>query len=463
LSLLVRPALALDVSGSLLLRSAYGLVLEDDLFTETIATAEVSHRFEELEGLSLKLRIDPSFQFDTGRTRFGLLDRSGLDELYVDLASSRLALRVGFQKLAWGRGDGIVPNDVLNAKDLRRFLADSELERKIASFMVRGSRFGPSGTLELVWIPRFEPDRYPEPGDPFFPPTLTLRPAVEVLGFPIPAEVVLLEEELPKRDFKHSELGIRGAATFGPLDGQLYMFFGYDRQPIYTPEVHFFLDGLPASLALIDLLDAEVRIDVTPRHPPIWQIGMDFTSTVGPVVLRGEAAFLKGRRFNWADTDSLPSEQLAGLLGGPDTRRIFHDGLLEIILPPLVSENDSATFLLGVDYTPPALGEWELFSSAQLVQQRIFDVGPPLIFEERETSLTGLIRASRGGGTLELEAAGNVNVDRKAYLVSASGSYRIDDSWKLRGRFFSIGGERGSLLGDFQALDLGVLELVYYW
>jgi hypothetical protein len=96
--------------------------------------------------------------------------------------------------MAWGRGDGIVPNDFINPQDLTRFLLDSELERKIGNFLVRGMYSGKSGTVEVVWIPKFRPDVLPPPGDPFFPPTLLVDPTVELLGFPIPAEISLLDE-----------------------------------------------------------------------------------------------------------------------------------------------------------------------------------------------------------------------------------------------------------------------------
>ena len=124
---------------------------------------------------------------------------------------------------------------------------------------------------------------------------------------------------------------------------------------------------------------------------------------------------------------------------------------------------DSATFLLGVDYPPPSIGDWDLFVSAQVLQQRIFNVTVPLIFENRETTLTGLARLSRQDGVVEIELAGTLNVDRLAYLGAVRASYKPTDRWKLRASVVSIGGRPGSLLADFQALDLGVLELIYYW
>jgi hypothetical protein len=84
LGVLGTPAGALEASGSITARTAYGAVLEKWLFTEIIARAELSHRFASLEGLSFKLGLDPALQVHEGRTRFEPIGRYGLDELYLD-------------------------------------------------------------------------------------------------------------------------------------------------------------------------------------------------------------------------------------------------------------------------------------------------------------------------------------------------------------------------------------------
>src|SRR5262249_29337364 len=81
-------------------------------------------------------------------------------ELYIGLSWPGLDLRIGQQRVAWGRSDVRSPNDVLNRRDLRDpLLAEPEL-RDLPTPLVRGDIELGFGSLELVFAPFFFPDRF---------------------------------------------------------------------------------------------------------------------------------------------------------------------------------------------------------------------------------------------------------------------------------------------------------------
>src|SRR5262249_14399107 len=85
---------------------------------------------------------------------------SSARELYLGLFAQSADLRVGLQRIAWGRGDIISPNDVLNARDLRDPLLAETEALHIPTFAIRSDfDFGGGASLQLVVQPFFEPDR----------------------------------------------------------------------------------------------------------------------------------------------------------------------------------------------------------------------------------------------------------------------------------------------------------------
>ncbi len=185
-------------------------------------------------------------------------------------------ISVGRQTVSWGSADALSPVDVVNPSDLRYPIAPPS-ERKLPATMLRAVVDASDGiTLDFVLLPVFEPSRLPGPA---------WRPAVELPSFPPEAGVagfLPLRDERPAASLRNLQFGVR--ATF-----DLDVYGGTDLSATYyrgfrsTPSASFELvavDEVPGVLFLQPLL----------RYDRVHLLGVDFSSAIGPVVVRGEAA-----------------------------------------------------------------------------------------------------------------------------------------------------------------------------
>jgi len=153
-------------------------------------------------------------------------DREEVDldtgEGWVDLRTAWAAFRpapwvdvkVGRQVLTWGTGDLLFLNDLF-PKDWRSFFVGRDVEYlKAPSDAVWAAVYPGDWTLDLVWTPEFDPDRYLT-GEriSFYPDRFTPES-------PLPAEVP-----------DGSEWAARLSRVFGSVETALYGYQGYWKSP----------------------------------------------------------------------------------------------------------------------------------------------------------------------------------------------------------------------------------------
>ena len=156
--------------------------------------------------------------------------RRGLGEGPVDLRQANLVfsplssmdVKVGRQIMTWGTGDLIFINDLF-AKDFRSFFLGRNNEYlKAPSNMVKISLFSNMANLDIVYTPRFSPDRFIDGQRiSFFDRSLNgLRDG----NNPLPIS-------MPTRRFQDDELSIRANRSFGAYEGALYYYSGFWKSP----------------------------------------------------------------------------------------------------------------------------------------------------------------------------------------------------------------------------------------
>lgn len=141
-----------------------------------------------------------------------------LRETYLDLRRGLLDLRLGRQVITWGLGDLIFINDVF-PKDRVAFLSGLPLEYlKKGSDALSITASPPFASLQVVGIPRFEPDTFPQAGGRlrFFDP----------LG-----EITARRTDEPFAPFEKAEVAARLFRNLSGWDLALYAYRGYSRLP----------------------------------------------------------------------------------------------------------------------------------------------------------------------------------------------------------------------------------------
>ena len=222
-----------------------------------------------------------------------------VDELWLDYTESIWGLRIGRQKAAWGKADGIDITNVLCPSDMSSLAAMISDDSKLGVDAIRLSLSGNQFTADAYWIPFFTPASLPiDEGNSLrkfvVPETIELPVAPGVnLAFPVTIDGI----KTPELAIWNGEYGLRVSGYFSALDLSLYGFYGWDDTPI----VNY---GMTSD-----------AIVVNGKYERMAMIGADAALPIGETVLRLETAFFPQRHFQKEEGGSLQKNQLSALAG----------------------------------------------------------------------------------------------------------------------------------------------------
>ena len=222
-----------------------------------------------------------------------------VDELWLDYTESIWGLRIGRQKAAWGKADGIDITNVLCPSDMSSLAAMISDDSKLAVDAIRLSLSGNQFTADAYWIPFFTPASLPIDEEN------SLRKFVvpETIEFPVAPGVNLVFPvtiggiETPELAIWNGEYGLRVSGYLSAFDLSLYGFYGWDDTPI--------LNYGMTSEAIV----------VNGKYERMAMIGADAALPIGETVLRLETAFFPQRHFQKEEGGSLQKNQLSALVG----------------------------------------------------------------------------------------------------------------------------------------------------
>jgi hypothetical protein len=216
---------------------------EDTFFFRLHGRAEGTGRF----GRSVKVKVAGRFDAETSFDQsadFGVQRYEGqLWDTHADVYASRVDLRFGNQLVAWGYADLLSPNDVVNARDLRRGPVVPMDELRLPVLAARGTAYLGPVSLSGLWVPVAPVNRFELlDGDyailgPNAPTQAERRlgsilsalqddPAVAPSLAPILAIGVP-----PDHGIETGELGASVELRSAGLDAAGYFFWGHERNP----------------------------------------------------------------------------------------------------------------------------------------------------------------------------------------------------------------------------------------
>ena len=222
-----------------------------------------------------------------------------VDELWLDYTESIWGLRIGRQKAAWGKADGIDITNVLCPSDMSSLAAMISDDSKLGVDAIRLSLSGNQFTADAYWIPFFTPASLPiDEGNSLrkfvVPETIEIPVAPGVnLAFPVTIGGI----ETPELAIWNGEYGLRVSSYLSAFDLSLYGFYGWDDTPI--------LNYGMTSEAIV----------VSGKYERMAMIGADAALPIGETVLRLETAFFPQRHFQKEEGGSLQKNQLSALAG----------------------------------------------------------------------------------------------------------------------------------------------------
>ena len=382
-----------------------------------------------------------------------------LREAYVGFFWPSVDLRIGQQRVAWGRADFQSPNDVVNARDLRNpFLSENEL-RYLPTPVIRSSVNAGTFVLEGVLAPFFVPDRFdvygtnwsaiqrhaPSQYQEFLGATsLQVDPSIE-------REFAELwrQTERPLDNGKGISAGLKMAVNLPGVDLSGYYHYGFDSTP-YVVLADDFLTYLrdtnfmPANAAklkpVLDLID-----QLRDRGGPIWarylrrhHAGLDLATVLGPVVLRLDAAYESRRVFYRVDFNSFATPAVLGVASleyqtGSLDNVVLLEFLAQHMLDPLPEVVNAEGMLVSM---------------------------PLLAYDRTTTALAGTLRWTLGD-SWGVDLRGLVGIHPQTYVLQPALRYKPNDSWTVRLGALVLSGETTSFGWYYGDNDTAFVQVRY--
>ncbi|WP_143090573.1 DUF1302 family protein [Treponema bryantii] len=195
-----------------------------------------------------------------------------VNELWLDYTASFWGIRIGRQKTAWGKADGIDITNVICPKDMSSFSSMTSDNSKLAIDALRLSFTGNQFTLDAYWIPFFTPSKLPlDEGN-------QLRKFIIPENSPYPMSLGTIEK--PEIDIWNGEYGLKVSGYFPLMDVSLYGFYGWDDTPV------------------LDYNITAQGIQINGKYKRLSMIGIDMAIPVKEIVIRTEAAFFPQKYFS---------------------------------------------------------------------------------------------------------------------------------------------------------------------
>lgn len=332
----------------------------------------------------------------------------GMREAYVDLEAGNFALRLGKQQIVWGKADGVFITDIISPKNLEEFLLPDFSEIRMGVTGAKLNYYFENNTIELVFLPVFTPTKLPAKSSVWSP----------VINFPV-APVFDYSQSEVKPTLENSEIFLKYSSLTGSIDYEVMAGYMWDDDAVmYTSMSPNGAGGM--------------NLKLTPQHHRLAVAGGSFSTTVGPLVLRGEGAFYSGKKF-MTTTPQLNSG---------------------------ITEKDYIHYMAGTDF---AL--YDVQVSTQIIQKSILDYSSDLQSNysfngENSTMITLLLKYSTLHETLDFELFSYYDFEFDDSLIRPRVVYDYSDSINLQFGANIFTGNSGQF-GQYNLNDMIYGKILY--
>jgi hypothetical protein len=409
------------------------------------------------------------------------------EEFFFDLALGDLDLRIGKQRVSWGKLDRFSPLDVVNAMAyIDPFLVE-EAERRLGSPAVHASYWLPEDVLpsqsrfSLLWVPYFIPPRFSDARceveaqgsscdvERWFPPA-ALPPGV----FEIPAGVIPLpggagnprlvvplgfstRNDSPGFRLENGSIGAGYSAWVRGADIGVHYFYGFDPQPAFRLTATAFGRPDAGPFNPIGVTDLTATTTLAPVFRRVHVAGGNIAYAISDFTLRAEAAYVHGRPFardirDLVSNPLLLAPEIATALGALAQGA----GSAGVDLPPSFAVRNAVEWGASVDYL---WSGWLLL--LQLNQTDVLANSVPLLIQDVETRLYLTVRKAFWKDRFLTQLLGGHGFESDYSFVRPRLAYRLTDHVTVEIGYLAIGGRRSSVIGQYKRNDQGWLRLEF--
>lgn len=356
-----------------------------------------------------------------------------LGELWLDYTDSFWGVRIGRQKTAWGKADGIDIVNVLCPSDMSSLAAMTGDDSKLAIDALRLSLNGNQFTADAYWIPFFTPAALPlDDGNAlrkFVAPSkveFSLAPG-QNLSLPVNIEKI----EKPELAIWNGEYGLRLSGYFSAFDLSLYGFYGWEDTPCLDYTISYGATAMPNGL------------NISGKYERMIMIGADAALPIGETVLRLEGAFFPQRHFQ-KKANKILEEKIT------ETAKAAATGTSPEEIK-ISDKRNQLSALAGIDWMPNG---WTI--TAQYYCDYVFEDLETLERKNAyEHGATLSISKSLVNETLELSFAGVLGLNDFDSMLSPEVKYSLSDQINvgLKAFIFIPGPDRDGKYGAYKDLS----------
>lgn len=340
---------------------------------------------EERAQLKLEISKDPFRVFLKEDVFYDHLDHEAHAELregYAGYTASAWDARLGRQIITWGLGDLLFINDVF-PKDYEAFFSGRPLEYlKKGADAVKIGAYPGFVSAELILIPIFEPNTFPDPR--------------RFWMFDPLSGVTNRERQKPASTAENTEIALRLYRDVMRFDGSVYFYKGYFRQPSVLPDNPL----APTKLTFF--------------YPKLNEYGASLQGRALDGVLSLEAGYYDSREDRSGSNPMIPNSQTRYLVGYQ--RQLWED------------------FTLGLQYYGEYMQDYDAYAEN-------LPAGFPQYKRLHQLSTIRLTQFLRHQ-TLRLSFFAFYGISDRDYLLNPEVKYNFTDSiWLATGGNF-FGGKK---------------------
>jgi hypothetical protein len=380
-----------EVSVSGYVESDQIIQLDEDndfLSSQTGGRLELTAESDETRGFLSGDLFDNDIETDQDQLR--------LREAYLDYQAGEWNFRVGRQVIAWGKADNVTVTDLICPIDYRDYFCYefSDTKKPVEALKIRFNK--ENMTTELVWVPFFEAVGYPAADNPWLKTEET-------------AEITVQTAAEPEKNLKNSEWFGRVTFNREGFDYALSAFRCWWDTPVYQAVTESSATTLQGEYYRVN------------------GIGGEFSVPVGDLVVRGETAFFKDRRF---ERDSYSGDYL---------------------------ERDALKMLLGLDWYPG--NNWTI--SSQVADEIVLDYDKAIARDRHDWLGTLKLSKKLLRETLTLSGLVCTALDEEDYYLKLSGEYALTDELHLTCGLLFFDGDADGTFGQYRDQDGLLVKLKY--
>ena len=309
-----------------------------------------------------------------------------LREAFVEYVADRWDLSVGRQIIVWGKADGVAITDIICPRDYAEFFAAEYDDTRIPVDAAKWRYLGSSFDLEFIWLPRFIPAALPPQGSPWFAET----------EFPAGVEVEYQAALEPELTLENGEFAVKASVYTSAIDLAISCFRTWHDIPTAYREVVSQGDS--------------IRVIFRPEYERTTFYGAELSKPWGDAVLRAEAAYFTGLRFE--PTNGLSEEMF---------------------------ERDVLKWMVGADWSPGC--NWTV--TAQFVDDFILDYGEAILNDEHTMLVTTSVSKALFRERLELSGMAYFGLSDNDQYARMAADYELADAFHLSAGIDLLSGDGG--------------------